>query len=460
MGSTATRRTYDRHRQRAAARRRRAVLLLVLAAALCVVGVALAYPKLSGTDVPDPAPVAPIAPEQPAAPAKGDGGAQANGSAVDDAAAAASAAAGATTAAAAGSSSADGGDIIARYQSGPVQPDDQPSPQAQAAIDAAMAHGRPPQFLISSFDGAADIDMYRLWLPIAEQTGARFTFFVSGIYMLLPQYKDAYQPPNKPIGFSNLGGYSELAGSKGAVRNLYDNWMAFNAARRMGNEIGTHYVSHICDESNAWTTADWVSEASQWEKLMLDVSTVNHLKTPITPLVTKADFHGGRTPCLMGDKTAVYAASKQMGWEYDASDEGILGQWPKRQQGIWNFPLPSIPRVGSKYATLAMDYNFYFNHGKVDDPVKLKQLENWTYRSYYGALRGLYTSNRAPLILGSHFATWNHGVYNRALARTLRRACTTPEVACVDFITLARWLDQQTPAQLAKWEAGEFPKAS
>jgi hypothetical protein len=76
-----------------------------------------------------------------------------------------------------------------------------------------------------------------------------------------------------------------------------------------------------------------------------------------------------------------------------------------------------------------------------------------------GALNGLYTTNRAPLVIGSHFANWNDGVYNRALVRTLKKACTKPEVACVTFTTLARWLDEQSPAQLAKWNAGTFPKA-
>ena len=256
-----------------------------------------------------------------------------------------------------------------------------------------------------------------------------------------------------------LGGYSELAGSKGALQNLYDNYLAFDAARRMGNEIGSHYVSHICDESNAWTADDWVSEQSQWERLVLDVNDVNQLKRPISSIITKDDFHGGRTPCLMGDKAALYSAMAQMGYVYDASQEGILGQWPQKEQGLWNFPLPSIHRYGSKYATLAMDYNFYFNHGKVDDPGKLNTLEQWTYRSYFGAFRELYRSNRAPLILGSHFATWNDGVYNRALARTLRRACTMPEVACVDFITLARWLDRQPAATREQWQAGAFPRA-
>ena len=420
-------------------RRRRLVLLLVMAAALGIVGVALAYPRLQpSTATPSAATTADGA--------QGGGGGDAG---ADGGAGAASNPDGETT----GDGAAGG---ATTEQAVEAWPDWKPTPQAQAQIDAALANGRPPQFLISSFDGAADISKYRQWLPLAQRLGARFTFFVSGIYMLMPDYATWYQPPHKPAGFSNLGGYAELAGSKSAEQNIYDNLQSFNAAREMGNEIGTHYVSHICEESNTWTTADWVSENSQWEKLMLETTAISHLATPFAPLYTKDDFHGGRTPCLAGEKSAVYAASKRMGWEYDASEEGILGAWPKRQQGIWSFPLPSIPRVGSKYDTLAMDYNFYFNHGKTDDPARVQELEDWTYESYYGAFRKLYTSNRAPFVLGSHFADWNHGAYNRALQRTLEKACTTPEVACVTFITLARWLDEQSPAQLAKWERGEF----
>jgi hypothetical protein len=456
--STPTRnRQYTRYRQRAAVRRRRITLLLVLALSLCIVGAALAYPQLQGGDATVAAtPANDAQPATPAATPEGDAGEGGGGGGGGAEAAAGNDDGESDQAAAAGASTEEDGLPVVTEK----WPDWKPTPQAQAAIDEALANGRPPQFLLSSFDGAADIEMYSSWLRLAEQLGARFTFFVSGIYLLLPQNATAYQPPHKPAGFSNLGGYAELAGSGSAVENLYDNFKAFDVARMMGNEIGTHYVSHICDESNTWTTEDWVSEQSQWERLMLEPTEVNGLKRPITTILTKEDFHGGRSPCLMGDKPALYAAMKQLGYQYDASQEGILGQWPTKQQGLWNFPLPSIPRVGSKYATLAMDYNFYFNHGKTDDPAKLKTLENWTYRSYMGALNGLYTSNRAPLSIGSHFATWNSGVYNRALDRTLRKACTKPEVACVTYITLARWLDQQTPAQLAKWNAGDFPPAS
>jgi hypothetical protein len=299
--------------------------------------------------------------------------------------------------------------------------------------------------------------MYDRWLNVADDVGARFTFFISGIYLILPENAEKYLPPQAEPGFSNLGGYAELAGPKSARENLVDNVADFNEARMLGHEIGSHYVSHICEPADAWTTEDWISEESQWEDLMLDPGGWNGFDRVPTPIYAKDDFHGGRTPCLAGNKPALYRAMKQMGREYDASQTGILGQWPERQQGLWNFPLPGIPSVGHDFATLAMDYNFYVNHGSTDDPGEQAALSERTYQSYMGAIDSLYNGNRAPYITGSHFANWNGGAYMDALERTLREACTRPETACVTSITLARWLDQQSPADLRRWQAGDFP---
>ena len=412
-------RTYVMKRQRAAKRRRRFVLLVVFVIAMAVVGEVMSAPT-KGEDAPA-VQAAQTKPAQEKHKPKA-------------------------------SLAVTAGDATGAES----WPDWKPTAQAQAAIDEAMAHGRPPQFVISSFDGAADIKMYRRWLPVAKRLGARFTFFVSGIYLLLPEYKDAYQPPHKPLGFSNLGGYAELGGSKSAEQNLRDNWRMFDEARQMGNELGSHYVSHICEESDAWTVDDWVSEQSQWEQLMLDVSKINHLSPPITTRITREDFHGGRTPCLNGNKDRLYEAMSQLGYEYDASESGILGHWPVKQHGLWSFPLPSIKRAGSTVSTLAMDYNFFFNHGATKDPVRAQHLADLTYQSYIGAFNEVYGGNRAPLVIGSHFANWNLGAYNTALERTLNEACTQPEVACVDFITLARWLDEQSADDLAAWQDGTF----
>ncbi len=434
---------YTKHRQRAAVRRRRIVLLLVLATALVVVGGAMAWPR--GED--------PTSSQVAVVPAK----AKANDKANADAQQPAEQTETTDAAAAAAGDGADGGGVP--VDPSQILPDWEPSPQAKAAIATALANGRPPQFIVSSFDGAADYRMYQRWLKVADDVGARFTFFVSGIYMLLPEKKDVYQPPQAPRGFSNLGGYAELAGPKSAAENLVDNVADFNTARALGHEIGSHYVSHLCEQSDAWSSAEWVSEQSQWEQFMLDPAGVNGLSNIPTPIYTKQDFHGGRTPCLSGNKPLLYDAMKQVGFEYDASQAGILGAWPTKQQGLWNFALPSIKRVGSKYDTMAMDYNFYVNHGQAETQAQADEFEQTTYQSYMNAINSLYRGNRAPYITGSHFANWNKGAYMNALERTLRDACTRPETACVNFITLARWLDEQTPAQLAKWNAGTFKQS-
>jgi hypothetical protein len=430
---TRARRQYTRHRNRAAVRRRRLTLLAVVLLAFVVVAGALAWPN--GEDA--------------AVDTAAQGGlAEAI---ADDRTGAAD---GATTG---GDGATDAATTPVEEASTEIWPDWKPTPQAQSAIDAAAANGRPPQFVLISFDGAADADMYDRWLAVAEETGARFTFYVSGIYLMLADVAEQYKPPRNDPGFSNLGGYAELGGSKSAERNLVDNFNNFNRAFAMGNEIGTHYVSHICEPAQDWTGEEWASEQAQWETLMLEGSAFNGIDLP-APLYSRDDFHGGRTPCLVGDKPTLYRVLKDRGHEYDTSQNGPLGAWPDKDLGLWNFGLPAIDRVGSGYLTLAMDYNFYVNHGTTDDPGQRAAFEENTYQSYIGAFRTVYDGNRAPLIIGSHFANWNGGVYLNAAERVVREACNQPEVACVTGIAYARWLDEQSPADLERWATGDFPK--
>jgi hypothetical protein len=41
--------------------------------------------------------------------------------------------------------------------------------------------------------------------------------------------------------------------------------------------------------------------------------------------------------------------------------KGSLQIWPTKRQGLWDFPLQSIPLVGTKYSVLWMDYNIMYN---------------------------------------------------------------------------------------------------
>lgn len=72
-----------------------------------------------------------------------------------------------------------------------------------------------------------------------------------------------------------------------------------------------------------------------------------------------------------------------------------------------------------------------------------------------------YDGNRAPLIIGNHFESWNGGTYMRAVEEVVETVCTKEEVRCVSFRQLADWLDAQDPKVLKKLRTlgvGETPK--
>jgi hypothetical protein len=72
-----------------------------------------------------------------------------------------------------------------------------------------------------------------------------------------------------------------------------------------------------------------------------------------------------------------------------------------------------------------------------------------------------YEGNRAPLIIGNHFESWNGGTYMRAVEESIKSMCGQKEVRCVPFRELADWLDAQDPKTL-DWlrtlEVGQAPK--
>ncbi|GAA3394015.1 hypothetical protein GCM10017752_37450 [Streptomyces roseoviridis] len=76
------------------------------------------------------------------------------------------------------------------------------------------------------------------------------------------------------------------------------------------------------------------------------------------------------------------------------------------------------------------------------------------------AFQRSYHGNRAPLIIGNHFESWNGGTYMRAIEETIATVCVQKDVKCVSFRQLADWLDAQDPGVLAKLrtlKVGEAP---
>ncbi|GAA2921404.1 hypothetical protein [Streptomyces enissocaesilis] len=318
---------------------------------------------------------------------------------------------------------------------------------------------KPPQFVVFSWDGAGE-DSQRLFShfrEVGKKYDATMTYFLSGVYLLPEDKRHFYDPPQHSPGRSDIG-FNDVAGISDTVDQLRGAWLD-------GNEIGTHFNGHFCGKDGGvgtWSEEEWKSEIAQAKAFVKRWKTNSGLKEakPL-PFDYDKELIGARTPCLEGQKNMM-RAGKELGFRYDSSGVGKQ-VWPKKTLGLWDIPLQLVPVPGRAFETLSMDYNFMVNQsGTVKgDP---SQHEFWGNQMRDGLLDAFdrsYNGNRAPLIIGNHFESWNGGTYMRAVEETIKTVCVQRDVRCVSFRQLVDWLDAQDPKVLAKMRTlgvGEAPK--
>jgi hypothetical protein len=331
-------------------------------------------------------------------------------------------------------------------------------PADTVAITKLAPGQRPPQFVVVSFDGACRQSLFRHYLDLGRATGARFTFFLSGLCIVPETKRTLYHPPHKPVGTSAIG-----FASPGHVP---DRIALMTTAYDTGHEIGTHFLGHFCDSSGVgtWSRADWASEMAQAKNFLdhwqeLNAPRGRGLRLPFD----SSDWKGDRTPCLQGIRSQMYPVFAKAGFTYDASSAGTL-VWPQRLSGyrMWEFPLQRIKVVGYGRTNLSMDYNLLVaqNGGKITATrAQCARIEESTYQSYSQALAAVLKGNRAPFSVGNHFNDWACSSYTKALTRFVTDTSRNhPEVRFVTFEYLARWLDAQDPKVLAALRAKPAPR--
>jgi hypothetical protein len=318
---------------------------------------------------------------------------------------------------------------------------------------------QPPQFVVFSWDGAGEDSqkLFSHFRKVAKKYDATMTYFLSGVYLLPEEKASLYDPPQHSPGRSDIG-FNDTQGIKDTVRELRGAWQE-------GSEVGTHFNGHFCGEDGGvgkWSVPEWKSEISQAKSFVKNWKTNADLQTeqPL-PFDYEKELIGARTPCLEGRPNFVRAAS-ELGFRYDTS--GINDQvWPKKELGLWDLSLQMVPVPGRAFETLAMDYNFMVSQSGTSkgDP---SQYQYWGDQMRDGLVQAFdraYQGNRAPLIIGNHFESWNGGTYMRAIEETIATVCVKRDVKCVSFRQLADWLDVQDPQVLEKMRTlgvGEAPK--
>ncbi|MEU0369127.1 hypothetical protein ABZ070_02490 [Streptomyces sp. NPDC006283] len=316
----------------------------------------------------------------------------------------------------------------------------------------------PPQFVVFSWDGAGEDSqkLFSHFRKVGKKYDMTMTYFLSGVYLLPEKKRSMYDPPKYPAGRSDIG-FNDVQGIRDTVRELRGAWLD-------GNEVGTHFNGHFCGKRGvgSWSVEEWKSEISQAKAFVKNWKTNAGLAgaEPL-PFDYEKELIGARTPCLEGRKNFMRAAS-ELGFRYDTS--GIDSQvWPDKELGLWDLSLQLVPVPGRSFETLSMDYNFMVNQSGTSkgDPSKHRYWGNQMRDGLIQAFYRAYQGNRAPLIIGNHFESWNGGTYMRAIEETIATVCVNKDVKCVSFRQLVDWLDAQDPKVLAKLrqlEVGEAPR--
>ncbi|MCL7493127.1 hypothetical protein M8I34_17130 [Streptomyces sp. MCA2] len=325
-------------------------------------------------------------------------------------------------------------------------------PKQPSKLERLEPGQKPPQFVVFSWDGAAEIGegLFPRFRKLARDHKASMTFFLSGLYLLPESKRRLYRPPNNPVGASDI----ELLKDdniKLTLKNLRAAWLE-------GHEIGTHFNGHFCGTAKGsvahWTPAQWDSEIEQ----AMDFVTKWRTNTGFTdleplPFDYSKELVGARTPCLLGQANLLPAVRKR-GWRYDASSPGGLQVWPTKKQGIWDFPLQAMPFPGHSFQVLSMDYNIMANQSKASTKAPPANYPGWRKQAtdaYIAGFQRAYETNRAPFFVGNHFEQWNGGIYMDAVEEAIKHIADEKhkDVRMVSFRQLCDWLDAQDPQVLA-----------
>ncbi len=313
---------------------------------------------------------------------------------------------------------------------------------ATAALPAETA--QPPQYVIISFDGAHDIAQWERSRALATRTGARFTYFLSCVFLLSKDKRGEYKAPGKKAGRSEVGfaqNRQEVAQRLGEIR----------LAAAEGHEIASHACGHF--DGKHWSKADWLTEFSAFKRIMADAYTINGIDGEPADWKGFAETVSGFRAPYLSTSGALYDALEAGGFSYDASGISRGPIEPLPEGGIERFALPQIPEGPSARRVIAMDYNLFVRHsGGFERPDEAAAFQARSYDAFKAAFDAQHAGGRTPLQLGFHFTLMNDGAYWKALEQFAGEVCVMADVVCTsyaDYLKRTRADESETDAPAA-----------
>ncbi|MTD15628.1 polysaccharide deacetylase [Nakamurella sp. YIM 132087] len=310
-----------------------------------------------------------------------------------------------------------------------------------------------PQFIVFSFDGVGWHEKWDYWFDLASKVPLHWTGFLSGTYMLSDATKDKYTGPGHVAGKSSI----PWASASDLPVEIAD----LNKAVAAGDEIGTHFNGHFCDDNppggGDWNTADWNNELDQFFALVKDVDANNGISDQLQ--VDLSQVKGERTPCLTGHKADLYPALEAHGMNYDSSFTRVGLSWPTLSEDgkVWEMGMSEFPTHGTGHVQITMDYNYYAQQepdaiGSGTPPAAAQsKIDSQQVLDTYADMYKAATTDgvNEPIILGNHFNDWNNNAYSDAVGNFALQYCGKENTYCVPFRDLVDWMEAQDPAVLA-----------
>lgn len=301
--------------------------------------------------------------------------------------------------------------------------------------DGAAPAGK-PQYVLISFDGAHDIAQWERSRALARKAGARFTYFLSCVFLLSKQTRGDYRAPGMKAGRSQVGfaeTKAEVALRLGEIR----------LAAAEGHEIASHGCGHF--DGKDWSKADWLDEFASFKRIMSGAYAINGIAGEPAGWKDFAEtaVTGFRAPYL-STSAALYEALRAAGFRYDASAISRGPVEPLAKAGVERFALPQIPEGPKARRVIAMDYNLFVRHsGGVEQPDEAAAFQARSHAAFKAAFDAQYGGGRAPLQLGFHFTLMNDGAYWKALEQFADEVCGKADVVCTSYADYLERTDAQ-----------------